>query len=529
MTILVPHFYKRDLSSGLSDRLFKPELDFEVQRYSFDAIGGPKDARINATGDLPALWQLTAMLRLPIEIYDEQGTNVWWGTVNEIKIQTQILELSLSLENMANSIAVAYSTQAGGQTGAASQAMTGFATNADSIAEFGTKQMILSGRNMTQTQAEAFRDAALDRLRFPVPEIELKESDSISGEIRCVGWWKTLEWGLVTEAATGETISASHTNTQQDFTDAATEKVGQTFDVNGAQDFVLEKVSVWIKKTGSPANDLTVAVYEDSGGSPGSLVDSATLAESDISVDFDVEVITMTGGATLTAGTTYWIVLELAAGSGDASNYYSVGTNENNPYADGAFQTHDGVSWSSDATRDMAAAIFGSRATNTQIENILDDAVAGQFFTGHDVEATGINAPALADGDFNALEIMAELLTATSNNKRLVANVTRNRRVVIEEEPASEDDGGDSNHFLMNDLSLENSLNVPIPKHHAGRAVQKWVTPKSLMSIIGNTPRFADLTNIFIEEARYDARRDELEPRTRGQRDLFELVKLASK
>lgn len=524
MTLLRPRFYKRDISSGLSDRLIVPNVDFDVQRYNHLAIGGPDKARIDAAGDLRDLWQLTTMLRAPIEIYDEQGTPTWWGFIGEVRLQTRMLELSLNLERMVNSVRVSYSTSGAGQTGAGTGAKTAYATNQESIDEYGKKQRLLGYGEANSDQAETFRDAALERLKVLIPEVEIRQSDEVSAEILCRGWWSTLKWIYWSAAATSETSGADDDRglaytTEVAFTNGTTERAGQTINISSAENFVLIRISVWIKKTGSPG-DLNCTLYTVSGGAPNTQVDTASLTASSIGSTIAPVSFTMTGGAELSAGTDYWI--ELQADSGDASNYYSVGVNEDALYTAGQFYTHNGSSWSADATKDMVFVVSGERATNTQLENLLGDTDAGQFFDSYEVTASGINLPARNQNEhLTALEVATEIIEqGTTQDKRLTANVTRDRRIVVEEEPAT-----GNNYYLLSDMSFETELGVRIPKHHAHRLVRRWVTPKDIITAVGGTVRLADLQNIFIEEAEYNARRDEVRPRTRTGVDVFDFVR----
>lgn len=81
------------------------------------------------------------------------------------------------------------------------------------------------------------------------------------------------------------------------------------------------KVVARLAKVGSYSVNLTARIYDDSSGSPGSVVGTAssTLATSGIgSSEQDVTFTDLS--ASLTSGTTYWLSINASA-AGDASNY----------------------------------------------------------------------------------------------------------------------------------------------------------------------------------------------------------------
>lgn len=515
----------RVLSRDFADTIQFPGVDLAVERYSHDARGGPRRCVISAAGHFLDLWDMMAHLRAPVEIYDHLGETVWWGYIHKVNIQTELTELSVDLDRMANSIAVGYSTRGSGQGASGSSGTTSYAENADSIATFGKKQKLLGGRDMTGTEANQFRDAALERLKNPVPSVSIRESNEVRGEIEARGWWSTLEWIYYTVPATNEVGPRTYT-AGQPFGDGATVKASQTFTVSSTEDALPFEVDCWLKKIGSPTGNVTLSIYTDGGGSPGILIISNSIAVGDISVDFLPETFDMSAATTdLTSGTTYWIVVEPTGGSTNASNHFEVGVNEDAEYAGGQFYTYDGATWTADATKDMAFVVAGTRDTDTQISNILSDSDVGQFFTAVEVTATSIEAPAKnQNGDMTALEIIEELLdTGTTNDRRLVAKVTKERRVVVEEEAGA----GSDNYFLLAGPEFETNLGIAIPKSHIHKVVRRWVTPRDLASILANTVVFADAANIFVESIEYDARRDEIRPRSREGRDIFDLVRLA--
>lgn len=117
---------------------------------------------------------------------------------------------------------------------------------------------------------------------------------------------------------------------------------------------------LWVRKVGTPAGNLTMAIYSNSSGVPGSASDTDTLTAT----DFDDELATLAEfddlDASLTATTVYHIVVyssandddlnhwEIGYGTGGAANLYDVSTNQ-------------GSSWSSEGTVQLFFRLTGAR------------------------------------------------------------------------------------------------------------------------------------------------------------------------
>lgn len=184
---ITPKFWRRDFSDvqALSDI-----LTYKVNSYSWNAIGGPEKASITAFGNINGIWDAAELLRSPVVLYDWRGVAVWWGYVNRVSVRVGAVEVGVTMEEMANSIAVNYTL-----AGESKQALTSWSTDADSAAEYGTKELLLTLAEVSQAAAENYRAAALEQRKYPVPTISITErSGSLSATIECVGWMQTLGW-----------------------------------------------------------------------------------------------------------------------------------------------------------------------------------------------------------------------------------------------------------------------------------------------------------------------------------------------
>ncbi len=107
----------------------------------------------------------------------------------------------------------------------------------------------------------------------------------------------------------------------------ATQDIAQSFQLSTTGQ--INKLRFYIKKTNSPSN-ATVKIATDSAGSPSSTyVDTATLGDTAgaaaITANYSWVDATFSSNVELTAGTTYWVVID--NGSNSTSAYYTVAAN----------------------------------------------------------------------------------------------------------------------------------------------------------------------------------------------------------
>jgi len=87
----------------------------------------------------------------------------------------------------------------------------------------------------------------------------------------------------------------------------------------------ISKISIYVKKVGSPGN-FTVNLMTDNGGLPGTSFVTATLIATQVTTNYGWVDLTFVSNPTLTAGTTYW--LEITGTTKKAStDYYTLGAN----------------------------------------------------------------------------------------------------------------------------------------------------------------------------------------------------------
>lgn len=199
MTDIWPTIYPRDLS--ITTPITPETLTYAVQRYSWNVLGGPDRCVIQAKGSVTALFELLEMLRCPLTVYSRAAWAVWWGYISKVTIRSRMMEIGVTLDSMSNSVAVAYSyVDASTQIG--TRKTTAWATDAESISEYGTKELLMSLGGASDNQALQMRDTALSIYRYPQATwVKGYDSQEIA-TIEARGWWSTLGWRMLNVSTT---------------------------------------------------------------------------------------------------------------------------------------------------------------------------------------------------------------------------------------------------------------------------------------------------------------------------------------
>lgn len=170
-------------------------------------------------------------------------------------------------------------------------------------------------------------------------EVNLKEisAESAGPSITIKkGSWLELTEGLTTEGngVTSITITAWG------------EKIAQSFSLTEAvAEWDVHEISLRIRRVGTITDNITVGIQGDSGGAPNGVYgDYETVDGTELPTELDWHSFDLAGDQTLTYGTTYWLVIE-RSGANDPNNYYEVGVDEDNGYANGTMKLYDGSAW----------------------------------------------------------------------------------------------------------------------------------------------------------------------------------------
>jgi hypothetical protein len=93
---------------------------------------------------------------------------------------------------------------------------------------------------------------------------------------------------------------------------------------------VINEVAFFIKRTSTaPAGAVTVNIMNDNSGVPGPTVIATGTFDSSFTTSYVWNNVTLTTHPTLTKDATYWIVIDIAGSTFNASRYYTLGANTN--------------------------------------------------------------------------------------------------------------------------------------------------------------------------------------------------------
>ena len=143
------------------------------------------------------------------------------------------------------------------------------------------------------------------------------------------------------------------------------------------------KVSVRISKTGSPSSDITLHIATDNGGKPSTTdIANATIKNSIVASTTGWVDVAFSTQPTITAGATYWIVLDYGANS--STNYWNWRKDPTDGYASNtgkytADWSSSGATWTN-TNGDLSFKVWVG-GVNTKIDSvIIGDATIG---SGH--------------------------------------------------------------------------------------------------------------------------------------------------
>ncbi len=161
--------------------------------------------------------------------------------------------------------------------------------------------------------------------------------------------------------------------------------IAQSFTLSA--DNVLNKVSLYLKKTGSPSDPIVYVLADKNGVPSKTVIGSATLSSGLVTANYGWVDVSFTTPPALVAGQTYWLAIDASANS---TKYWTIGSATGNPYASGTGMVSS--SWNAstpawtNAGRDYAFKIWtGGVATHISGMHVYQDAHANTI-TGSQID-----------------------------------------------------------------------------------------------------------------------------------------------
>jgi hypothetical protein len=335
-------FQNRDRST----RMVQPTAELQAERYSFAAKGGPKLAELLATGSEYEVLEFLEFLRRPVEIYSDLGERVWWGFVSDVAVRAGRLAITVSIDSVANRIAVAWTEVADPLNDSGEQRQSGWLEDADSIATYGRRELVLPVSGTSESYALAARAMALEMRKYPAVAITIEDSPVETPEARltCRGWYQTLDWvyfgrdeglELSTAGSGAQALGRALTSTALSFTDVEVQALGdQPADTRVSApivyefDYSLRHVDVELQKIGAPADNLVLTICADDEDR--TVLASASRAGSGLPATPGTARYSLASNLGLSAGVTYHVTFA-RSGVLSAVNYYRLSCDEDSP------------------------------------------------------------------------------------------------------------------------------------------------------------------------------------------------------
>ena len=290
------------------------DLKINLERHSKAWFGGCDEAELSVVGGKESLLLLLNLVRCGISIHTAAAVPLWWGYVSRVEVEIDGIMATVDFENMANDIAVAYTLVSLSGKTVGTRQTTAWVKDADSVAEYGDRQLLESGASMNAVAAAALVNQKLASLKLPKLIVTTRSNEGQNtARIICKGWYHLLEGRycvIPTKLALSYQTLGTTVNTL-----SLTNKFAQAFTVTS--DINLQEIEIYAKKTGAPGT-MTVSICEKTDDvTPGGSLASTTISEATFSTSYAWTKGTLSSPYTLTAGTAYWLVI--AAGGGDDS------------------------------------------------------------------------------------------------------------------------------------------------------------------------------------------------------------------
>lgn len=430
----------RLLTRDFSRPLVPPPFAWSVRQLTWRAVGGPAFAAFSVSAPDPArLWTLVDLLRCPLTLLDARGP-AWWGCFTAVELHIGARIIRVSLDDMANQVAVSYRalsplTEGGALT------RTAFLADPDSVKVYGEKQAVYALGQATAASAEALRAVQLARVAQPqLTNQSARATETPYALLEARGWWQTLSWkyhvdgrGRIAALASGSQVQLASL--------AANARLVQSFTV-GAEGWTATEV--WLKAARFRATDtLRLELCASSGGLPAAALASSSLSAAagnpPLQDGIDWVRFPLSAPLMLQANTTYWLSLT-RSGPVSALDYYVFSCDEGRQYP-GTLRLWNGSAWvPRDPEAVLTFTVLGVEETGAQLARLLSPSPGvGQFFSGVRVEsATGIQAACYADGSQRGQAAVERLLSqGLTGGQRLLARVEPDRTVRVYPQPAA--------------------------------------------------------------------------------------------
>lgn len=293
--------------------------------------------------------------------------------------------------------------------------------------------------------------------------------------------------------------------------------IAQSFVQSSGSSWAVDRVQVQVGKFGSPSDNIRAAIWSNSAGAPSASLDSGTVAGSSVNLKSGWVEITLTKAATLTSGTTYWLVIDRSS-TLDIDDYYTVGIDQEAGYSAGSVLVKDAAgAWQSPPKPlSLTFRVLGSTETTEQLSALRTG--AGQFLSGTDiVDASGRYMCQYRDGTLRGSEVADKLLAlGTTANRWLLATVTVDRYLQLDAEDAPPTT---PEYYIDKDGNIVGNFGQSLAEGQCPVGV--WA---SLLEVGTLSSALEALAPIFVVTCDYDPESGKRTFEARGQKTIADLL-----
>lgn len=514
MTTLLPLFRDR------ADIPVAPPsaLQWSVERYAFHRMGGPLRATLHARGPWADCWECISWLR-----YDTQLVNplqalkpYWWGYLRSITIARGEISIGVSIDSLANRVAVAYEHVEPGQASTGERRTTTWLEDTRSMALYGIKEALLSLDAADLTAVERFRAAGLELGRRLRPTWQ-RGGSQVDMTMELGGWWGTLDWRYPQIPPIGASILDGGERTATALQNGDLFGIAQSFVATGNTPWVVSSVALRIGRVGTPRGNLTLFISPTVDGLPFGSLTSAQITPTQVASDPDWVRVQLAARVSLTPGQIYWVVVIVHPATVDAGNHYLIQHTTANLSLTSQAAIFGPSGWVARPNQDCYFQVGGLQETQRILTSVLQD--SGQFFSAIEpIASTGIFDTPYADGDRRALALAEALLSKGSTTAlSLQAMVLPDRRVVVTPEP----DRSQIRYQIDTERRMYDQFGQPA----GGDATPagSWVRLRDALPGTANLVDMEDPTTYLIDVAEYDVRANRWELTPRDQPTIWDL------
>lgn len=210
-----PVLYARGTGGAPLTNSFLPDVAGAMVSYqhTISATGGFESCGIELALDLDTALDWLQNLGASIVVAGPGAETIWEGYLSAVSLSVGEEKIDLSLDDMANAVRVRY------QPGIGAQVATAFATDADSIATYGRKELVYGGSGMVAADATALRDLLLLERRQPKSRRAggARQGGGGAGDVRLnltgAGWYYALDWLTTSNATTATAVTTTQLQT----------------------------------------------------------------------------------------------------------------------------------------------------------------------------------------------------------------------------------------------------------------------------------------------------------------------------